>query len=703
MLQGRLHGLVQPLGSPTMRNLRARSPLGKHGRSAVTDDPSQCRALKMFSSVKPYENQQYSVLKKECQQKKVLFEDPIFTASDKSLFYSGNKIGRVTWKRPKELCDNPHLFVNGISAHDLHQGQLGNCWFVAACSSLASREVLWQKVIPDWKDQEWNEEKPNEYAGIFHFRFWRFGEWVDVVIDDRLPTINNELVYCHSNDQNEFWSALVEKAYAKLYGCYESLDGGNTADALVDFTGGVSEPLDLLEGQFAKEESFRNQLFERVLKVHNRGGLISCSIRATSSADMEARLDCGLVKGHAYAVTDVKKVRLGHGLLAFFKAEKLFMIRMRNPWVFCQTHIQLCYVKHSSLYTTIKEYRSGSEEWQKVSKSEREKLGVTVEDDGEFWMTFEDFCKYFTDLILCRLINTSYLSIHKTWEEAVMRASWVRHDDPIKNRSGGCINHKSTFLQNPQYVFDVRKHEDEVLICLQQKDRRTQAKDGKGENFAMGFDIFRVELNRIYRMHTLQQKIASSIYINSRSVFFRKELKEGRYVIIPTTFDPGLQGDFLLRVFTDVPSDCKELLLDQPPQTCWTGICGYPQLVTQVHVLSAEGLQVQDTNGGADPYVIIACEGDKVRSPVHKDILSPEFDVKGLFYRKNPKDLIYVQIYNKNVMCDTFMGQVVLTGDPGDLQQQHTLHLRDKGNRQSNDVSGTVNIKVITSNVLTNI
>lgn len=54
--------------------------------------------------------------------------------------------------------------------------------------------------------------------------------------------------------------------------------------------------------------------------------------QATTVEDMEARLDCGLVKGHAYAVTDVKKVRLGHGLLAFFKSEKLHMIRMRNPW-----------------------------------------------------------------------------------------------------------------------------------------------------------------------------------------------------------------------------------------------------------------------------------------------------------------------------------------------------------------------------------
>uniref|UniRef100_A0A8B9R7J4 Calpain 5b n=1 Tax=Astyanax mexicanus TaxID=7994 RepID=A0A8B9R7J4_ASTMX len=455
----------------------------------------------MFSSVKAFEGQQYSTLKKQCLQSGTLFEDPLFPAVDDSLFYQGNRIGRVHWKRPRELCDDPHLFVDGISAHDLHQGQLGNCWFVAACSSLASRESLWQKVIPDWREQEWDPEKDESYVGIFHFRFWRFGEWVDVVIDDRLPTVDNQLVYCHSNDSNEFWSALVEKAYAKVYGCYEALDGGNTADALVDFTGGVSEPMDLLEGQMAQDEVARNQLFERVLKVHNRDGLISCSIRVT------------------------------------------------------------------------------------------------------FWTGF-----------------------------------------------------------------------------------------GK-----------MVELNRKYRMHSAQQKVAGSIYINSRCVFLRKELKEGRYVIIPTTFDPGQQGEFLLRVFTDVPSDCKELTLDDPPQTCWTGMCGYPQLVTQVHVLSAEGLQGQDSNGASDPYVIITCEGEKVRSPVHKDTRCPNFDVKGVFFRKKPKEGIHIEIYNKNVIVDTFLGQVTLFSDPNDRQEQHTVHLRDKGSRQDNDLPGTLTVRLITCTTLTNI
>jgi len=80
-------------------------------------------------------------------------------------------------------------------------------------------------VIVDSSDQEWVDGKA--HPGIFHFRFWRYGFWTDVVIDDFLPTRGGKLIYLHSPDKNEFWSALLEKAYAKYVHVFSRLDSAN--------------------------------------------------------------------------------------------------------------------------------------------------------------------------------------------------------------------------------------------------------------------------------------------------------------------------------------------------------------------------------------------------------------------------------------------------------------------------------------------
>ncbi|KAG9346542.1 hypothetical protein JZ751_006853 [Albula glossodonta] len=218
--------------------------------------------------------------------------------------------------------------------------------------------------------------------------------------------------------------------------------------------------------------------------------------------EREMRLPCGLVKGHAYSVTAVRKVRLGHGLQAFFNKEKIFLLRLRNPW-------------GKTEWKGV--WSDSSEEWDRVGATERNAIGLTVKNDGEFWMAIDDWCKYFTDVDVCRLINTSLLSIQKTWHETVLFGSWTKHAEPLHNRSGGCVNNRHTFLQNPQ-----------------------------------------VEQNRMYRMHKIiTQKVeALTTYINTRTVFMRKTLPKGRYIIIPSTYKPDELGEFMIRIFTDVWNSC---------------------------------------------------------------------------------------------------------------------------------------------------
>lgn len=55
-------------------------------------------------------------------------------------------------------------------------------------------------------------------------------------------------------------------------------------------------------------------------------------LKASSGSTNEVETEMGLVIGHAYAVTAIRKLRLGERLIFSFKAEKLFMIRLRNPW-----------------------------------------------------------------------------------------------------------------------------------------------------------------------------------------------------------------------------------------------------------------------------------------------------------------------------------------------------------------------------------
>ena len=44
-------------------------------------------------------------------------------------------------------------------------------------------------------------------------------------------------------------------------------------------------------------------------------------------------------------------------------------------------------------------------------------------------------------------------------------------------------------------------------------------------------------------------------FINLREVCGRHKLSPGQYCIIPTTFEPNQEGDFVLRIFSEKPNN----------------------------------------------------------------------------------------------------------------------------------------------------
>ncbi|XP_023590932.1 calpain-3 isoform X3 [Trichechus manatus latirostris] len=440
----------------------------------------------------------FEQLHKKCLEKKVLYLDPEFPPDESSLFYSQKFPVQFVWKRPPEICKNPQFIIGGANRTDICQGDLGDCWFLAAIACLTLNERLLFRVIPH--DQSFT----NNYAGIFHFQFWRYGDWVDVVIDDCLPTYNNQLVFTKSNHRDEFWSALLEKAYAKLHGSYEALKGGNTTEAMEDFTGGVTEFFDIKEAP--------RDMYKIMKKAIERGSLMGCSIDT------------------------------------LFKDEKVKLVRLRNPWGQVEWNGS---------------WSDRWKDWSFVDNDEKARLQYQVTENGEFWMSYDDFIYHFTKLEICNLTADALESDKlQTWTVSVNEGRWVRGCS-----AGGCRNFPDTFWTNPQYRLKLLEEDDDpddsqvvcsFLVALMQKNRRKERKLG-ANLFTIGFAIYEVPKEMHGNKKHLQKdfflynasKARSKTYINMREVSQRFRLPPSEYVIVPSTYEPHQEGDFILRVFSE--------------------------------------------------------------------------------------------------------------------------------------------------------
>ncbi|KAK7925733.1 hypothetical protein WMY93_008043 [Mugilogobius chulae] len=476
--------------------------------------------------VKFHKEQDFETLKNYYVQRRKMFVDKTFPPNITSLGdipeFSYAQEAQVKWCRPKEIVDllkirgDPVFSKDGESRFDFAQGLVGNCWFLAAISSLTLNKRLKVQVVP--------AQSFDDYAGIFHFRFWRFGKWVDVVIDDFLPVFQDQFFSVHSKSTNEFWVPLMEKAYAKVCGSYADMNAGYMSEACKDMTGGLSLNFPL---QQVHENDHDDQLWTSLSHGAGCKSMMCCGTPSVDNGRIVNSIrDNGLVNAHAYSVTKVSEV--------YHYGSKVKLVRVLNPW---------------GTQEWNGKWSDNSYLWDQVSREDRAKC--VKDDNGEFWMELEDFCNNFTCLSIC-CENPNFM-------DGDLGCQWqLTTHEGVFDKAGGSI-HYTTFHTNPQFRIqvDIRNEEEELdmncFVSLMQKP--SERNRTKARYILVALNLFKIppgtkpgRLDRAFFRNN--RPIGQEVFAEEREITNWYSLSPGEYVIIPSTMLQYMRAEFVLSIYT---------------------------------------------------------------------------------------------------------------------------------------------------------
>ncbi|KAK4150867.1 calpain-D [Chaetomidium leptoderma] len=295
-------------------------------------------------------------------------------------------------KRIHEVYEKP-TFLTNISGSDVKQGGLGDCWLMASLSGLANVKDGIERICVEHDTR----------IGIYGFVFYRDGEWIYSIIDDKIflkspcwdsPSMQRDLLqqidredvervyrktyqtgskalfFAQCKDQNETWVPLIEKAYAKAHGDYASLAGGWIGEGLEDLSGGVTT--ELLASDILDLDGFWDNELSKV----NQEFLFGCS---TGLLDGGYGDRDGIEEGHAYVVMEARTLKSGTRL-----------VKLRNPWGKTKKGIW------------EGAWSDGSKEW---TAEAQEEIGHQFGGDSVFWISYEDLLRKYQHFDRTRLFR----------------------------------------------------------------------------------------------------------------------------------------------------------------------------------------------------------------------------------------------------------------------------------------------------------
>ena len=290
--------------------------------------------------------------------------------------YSLQELNNLPWLRPEVFFQGEEVkMYDTIHSNDIEQGGLGDCYFLAAISAIAEFPERLERLFLT---------KTYQQNGIYVVAMCIDGIWQDVVMDDKIPcTKYSKKPAFNRSKSNELWVILLEKAWAKVHGGYMNIAAGLTREALRDLTGASAITY------FTSRK--REELWEKLVEANANKHIMTAGSDDLNNGSDAFIEKIGIAGSHAYSLLEVYELeKLRNGAYKVLTPEESKqgmrierLVKLRNPW--------------------------GKGEWKGDWSDEsylwtsqlKQQLHYADDDDGVFYMTYNDFVKYFSDLQIC--------------------------------------------------------------------------------------------------------------------------------------------------------------------------------------------------------------------------------------------------------------------------------------------------------------
>eukprot|EP00316_Scyphosphaera_apsteinii_P019989 CAMPEP_0119329142 /NCGR_PEP_ID=MMETSP1333-20130426/75161_1 /TAXON_ID=418940 /ORGANISM="Scyphosphaera apsteinii, Strain RCC1455" /LENGTH=633 /DNA_ID=CAMNT_0007338191 /DNA_START=88 /DNA_END=1989 /DNA_ORIENTATION=- len=329
--------------------------------------------------------------------------------------------------RGEGVGDVPSLKILGdADPSDISQGQIGDCWLLSGISSLAEFDGAIARLF---RKNENLAAKPSEVGNTYTVTLWDLPsrQEVDVIVDERLARRpdGSGLLGCELSRDGELWVCYLEKAVAAHCGGWDKIEGGQCTHAWALLTGCKEQYTIRRERSSGKYACFgtfnpNTSQWEKLAnsphdgfcgvwpmkwpEVGGGGGLdlkleieelfvrmcawddANFILAAGTKAGSDRMTDNGIHDGHAYSVLTCLNDVAG---------TDVDLIKMRNP--------------HGRGEITNGDFDDDGPGWAQYPQIKAE-INLTVADDGIFWVTKQEFFRYFETLYLCAKDMAEFLT-----------------------------------------------------------------------------------------------------------------------------------------------------------------------------------------------------------------------------------------------------------------------------------------------------